>query len=107
MKDNPIPTRVLLTCKGAEPKIDLDTDSLDFEKLVVNQPRTKYIKMKNISEVNCKWALTGLDALPNVYKIEPVNGIIEKGKEQLIAVTFCSENQDKYPFQFKHETLFE
>ena len=47
MKDNPIPTRILLTCKGAEPKIDLDTDSLDFEKLVVNQPRTKYIKMKN------------------------------------------------------------
>ena len=100
MKDNPIPTRVLLTCKGAEPNVVIDTDSLDFEKLVVNQPRTKYLKMNNISEVNCKWALNGIETLPPVYKIEPTSGVIEKGKEQLIAVTFVSEEQDKYPFQF-------
>ena len=56
--------------------------------------------MKNVSEVNCKWALTGLESLPNVFKIEPVNGIIEKGKEVSIAVSFCSEKQDKFQFQF-------
>ena len=100
MKDNPIPTRVLLTCKGAEPNVVIDTDSLDFEKLVVNQPRTKYLKMNNVSEVNCKWTLNGIENLPAVYKIEPTSGVIEKGKEQLIAVTFVSEEQDKYPFQF-------
>ena len=56
--------------------------------------------MKNVSEVNCKWTLTGLEALPPVFKIEPVNGIIEKGKEVSIAVTFSSEKQDKFQFQF-------
>ena len=100
IEDNPIPTRVLLTCKGAEPKVDLESDNIEFEKLVINQSRTKYLKMKNVSEVNCKWALTGLETLPNVFKIEPVNGIIEKGKEVSIAVTFCSEKQDKFQFQF-------
>ena len=100
IEDNPIPTRVLLTCKGAEPKVDLESDNIEFEKLVINQSRTKYLKMKNVSEVNCKWALTGLETLPPVFKIEPVNGIIEKGKEISIAVTFCSEKQDKFQFQF-------
>ena len=100
IEDNPIPTRVLLTCKGAEPKVDLESDNIEFEKLVINQSRTKYLKMKNVSEVNCKWALTGLESLPNVFKIEPVNGIIEKGKEVSIAVTFCSEKQDKFQYQF-------
>jgi len=41
-----------------------------------------------------------LNALDFVFKIEPTNGVIEKGKEQLIAVTFCSDKQDKYSFQF-------
>ena len=100
IQDNPIPTRVSLTCKGAEPRVDIESDSLDFEKLVINQPRTKYLKLKNVSEVNCKWQLTGLETLPAVYKIEPQKGVIEKGKESLIAVTFCSEQQDKFPFQF-------
>ena len=103
IEDNPIPTRVLLTCKGAEPKVDLESDNIEFEKLVINQSRTKYLKMKNVSEVNCKWTLTGLDQLPPVFKIEPVNGIIEKGKEVSIAVTFCSEKQDKFQFQFNLE----
>ena len=103
IQDNPIPTRVMLTCKGAEPKVDIEVDSLDFEKLVVNIPRTKYLKLKNVSEVNCKWYLTGLETLPPVYKIEPTNGVIEKGKESIISITFCSDKQDKFPFQFNLE----
>ena len=93
IEDNPIPTRVLLTCKGVEPKVDLESDNIEFEKLVINQSRTKYLKMKNVSEVNCKWALTGLENLPNIFKIEPVNGVIEKGKEVSIAVNFVAKNK--------------
>ena len=73
----------------------LESDNIEFEKLVINQSRTKYLKMKNVSEVNCKWALTGLEQLPPVFKIEPVSGIIEKGKEISIAVTFSSDKQDR------------
>ena len=47
--------------------------------------------MKNVREVNYKWILTDLETSSTGFKLEPLNIIIEKGKEVLITVTFCSE----------------
>ncbi|MCQ2815786.1 MAG: hypothetical protein MJ252_00825, partial [archaeon] len=103
IENNPVPTRIALICKGAEPNVILEENLLDFDKLVINQLRNKPLVLKNQGEVNCKWNLSGLENLPEVFKIEPKSGVIEKGKEQHIQVSFCSEKQEKYDFTFNLE----
>jgi hydrocephalus-inducing protein len=98
IKDNPIPIRINLSCKGTEPRVDLETDTLEFEKLIVNQPLTKHLRLKNNSDVTCKWTLNGLNNIPPQFKFEATSGTIEKNKELLINVTFCSEKQEKFNF---------
>ena len=98
IQDNPTPVRVQLSCKGAEPKVEIGPDILEFEKLIVNQNCTKQIKLKNVSEVNCKWQLNGLQVVPPQFKFDNISGVVEKGKEYLINVDFCSEKQEKFAF---------
>jgi len=98
IKDNPTPIRIQLSCKGAEPKVEVGPDILEFEKLIISQTCTKQIKLKNVSEVTCKWQLTGLQTVPPQFKFDNISGVVEKGKEYLINVDFCSEKQEKFSF---------
>ena len=77
IQDNPTPVRVQLSCKGAEPKVEIGPDILEFEKLIVNQNCTKQIKLKNVSEVNCKWQLNGLQVVPAQFKFDNISGVVE------------------------------
>jgi len=98
IKDNPTPIKINLTCKGAEPRVEVEPDFIDFEKLIINQTLPKQIKLKNISEVNCKWQLSGIAQVPPQFKFDATQGVVEKGKEQVITVTFSSDKQEKFNF---------
>lgn len=100
IQDNPTPIQINLSCKGCEPKLEVEPDLLEFEKLIVNQASTKTIRLRNVGEVPCSWTFSvpNNTVIPPQFKFSSLNGTIEKKQEQVITVDFCSDHQEKFSF---------
>ena len=98
IKNNPVPIQIGLYCKGCEPKIDLDIENLEFEKLIVNQSSTKSFRLRNSGEIPCSWTISNSSQIPKQFVFIIVSGIIDKKQDVVINVNFSSDYQDKFQF---------
>ena len=64
IKDNPNPAIFKLSTLGALPIIELDTDKVDFDRLLLNQSREKTVTIKNVSAIPINWKLDNLETMP-------------------------------------------
>jgi hydrocephalus-inducing protein len=103
VKDNPLPVIIPLSCKGEKPVVELESDLLKFDRLILNQESTKQIVLKSRCTIDTLWKLNVGDKLPEEFTIEQTSGTLRPLEEKAIDVTFHAIKQAK----FQHKLTLE
>lgn len=103
LNDNPDPYIFNVQCEGVTPEISVSTRSIDFGNLLLGQSITKSIKVENTSKIPVKVFLTNVDTEKKQFKISITEFVIKQFEEQIIDITFCSEDQSKFESIFNIE----
>jgi len=90
-------------CEGVTPEISVSTRSIDFGNLLLGQSITKSINVQNTSKIPVKVFLTNVDPEKKHFKISITEFVIKQFEEQVVEITFCSEDQSKFESTFNIE----
>ncbi|PFH36000.1 hypothetical protein BESB_056510 [Besnoitia besnoiti] len=94
VKENPELTEIPLLARGALPKVSLDSDVIQFGRVLVGQTSTRVLTLKNVSPVPAKWSLLNLDSLQRALKIEPAtDGTLAAFEECRLSFSFFAAQQ--------------
>jgi len=103
IKDNPNPAVFNVSCAGSKPVVKIDNPSVQFDRLLLNKPAKRTLKLTNDCQIPVKWALKNLEELPQEFKISKIDGVLKPCQDVDIEITFTSEKQD----QFNHKLSLE
>ena len=97
VKDNPIPLILPLQCLGQKPEIQIvEGDTLNFDRLLLNQSMQKQIRIKNVSAIPIKWKLRDYEQLSEEFSVQNTFGELKPLQETLILVNFQALKQAKF-----------
>ena len=96
LKDNPNPTIFNLQALGAEPVVEVDQETVQFDRLLLTKKLTKTLTLKNVCPIPAKWKLTGVDALPEEFKVSEIEGKLNPCQEKVIEITFEAKEENKF-----------
>jgi len=91
IKDNPEPFSFGVVGYGCSPIVEVFPQTLDFERIIVNQHRSKQITLKNSGKVPSFWRLKGYQQLSPIVSFSSIEGIIQPGNISSIDVKFISK----------------
>lgn len=77
LKDNPNPTIFNIQALGAEPVIEVDTETVSFDRLLLGKKLVKTLTLKNTSPIPANWKLQGIDALREEFKVSHTSGTLK------------------------------
>ncbi|CAK0825377.1 unnamed protein product [Prorocentrum cordatum] len=102
VENNPVPVEFAICAIGAVPKVNLDTNEVDFDRLLLKQKATESLKLANVCAVPVKWRLKEpANGLPLQFDVEPMEGTLAVAEEQTISVTFQPEDSQSHNFLLK------
>jgi hypothetical protein len=81
LKDNPNPTVFSVQALGAEPVVDVDQEVVAFDRLLLGNKLTKTLTLKNVCPIPTNWKLSGVDALPEEFKVSHTSGTLRPCQE--------------------------
>lgn len=89
------------------PEIVFETDSLDFQRVIIGQRKTIYMRFENNKEVVVDWAmstradLTAANDKEGIrFTMSPTSGVIKPGQKQMIEYTFIPTSEKSYSHRF-------
>ena len=103
IKNNPVPVIFDIQCTGVKPTVEVDTTTVKFERLLLNQSTTEKLKIKNVCAVPVKWNLKGVEKLPEEFTIKQTNGLLRPTEEKIIEITFRALKQEKFEHMLELE----
>ena len=93
---NPRPMEIPFNCQGVKPTIELDTDLLDFEKLILNKTASRTFTIANPTQVAVAWKLLNAQELEAVdMKLDEYEGTIAPGEKKLVTLTYFALREAK------------
>lgn len=95
-RGNPKPFIIKMKSLGSKPEVRLNTNILQFERILLDKEITKTVKVVNEGTIPAKWSLKDIEELPGVFKISMTEGVLKPSKEATIEITFASSSQMKY-----------
>eukprot|EP00928_Gymnodinium_smaydae_P044401 TRINITY_DN29620_c0_g4_i1.p1 TRINITY_DN29620_c0_g4~~TRINITY_DN29620_c0_g4_i1.p1 ORF type:complete len:3072 (+),score=826.41 TRINITY_DN29620_c0_g4_i1:896-10111(+) len=102
--NNPTPIEFNICAIGAVPKVNLDTDELNFERLLVGQKASSILKIANVCAVPVRWKLQPSDAaagVPEPFAFDALEGTIGVAEERSVAVAFSAQKTESFEFVMK------
>ena len=93
LKDNPNPTIFHVQALGAEPVIEVDTETVAFDRLLLGKKLVKTLTLKNTSPIPANWKLQGIDALREEFKVSHTSGTLKPCQEQVVEITFEAKEE--------------
>lgn len=103
IKENPNPAIFNLKCTGVKPIIKVDNPIVQFDRLLLNKPAKRILKLTNDCQIPVKWELKSEEQLPEEFKISKLEGILKACQDVDVEIDFLSEKQD----QFNHKLTLE
>ena len=89
------------------PEITIPSDIIDFEKVIIGQRKTIFVRFENNKEVSCDWSLSTRTELVSItdkegvrFWMNPTSGLIKPGKKQMIEFTFIPLSEKAYTHKF-------
>lgn len=71
IRNNPTPVVFSLSCQGARPVLELSTQEIKFDRLLIGQQETRVCNLVNTTAIPVAWALSGTEQLTQEFKIQP------------------------------------
>lgn len=97
IKDNPNPVILPLIAEGTLPLIEMNPNTVDFERCLLKQSKSIDVVLTNNGKIPCEWAIKHNTHLgPNITLSENEGTILPKNSSTL-TVTF----QSAKPLQYK------
>jgi len=96
IKDNPNPTILNVQCLGAKPVVNVDTETVKFERALIGKNPQKDLTLKNDCAIPINWKLTGVDKLPEEFSVSPTEGTLNPCKDVQVSVNFNSVKEQKF-----------
>ena len=93
VKDNPEPMYLNIVAEGTIPTMALSTNTLDFEKLLIDQERSMKLTLKNTGKLPLHWRFKGENVLGNLFTFSALDGPLNPGATTLVTVTYSSPKQ--------------
>ena len=103
IKENPNPAIFNVKCSGAKPIVKVDNPTVQFDRLLLNKPAKRKLKLTNDCQIPVKWELKSEEELPEEFKISKLEGVLKACQDVDVEITFSSEKQD----QFDHKLTLE
>lgn len=103
IKDNPNPAIFKLQSTGAKPIVKIDNPIVQFDRLLLNKPAKRTLKLTNDCRIPVKWALKSETEQPKEFNISKTEGVLKACQGVEIEIIFNSEIQD----QFNHKLSLE
>lgn len=94
IKDNPNPAVFEVKCTGSKPVVKIDKPAVQFDRLLLNKPAKRTLKLTNSCQIPVNWALKSPNPIPAEFKISKMDGNLKPCQDVEIEVTFCSEKQE-------------
>jgi len=100
VEHNPEPVEFPISAIGSMPKVNLETEEVDFDRLLLKQRATNFLKFSNVCAVPVKWRLHPMseEGVPETFTIDAMEGSLAVGEERNVAVTFRAEEPETYTF---------
>jgi hydrocephalus-inducing protein len=76
IKNNPNPTIFALQAQGGEPIVEVDSEVVAFDRLLLGKKLTKTLTLKNVSPIPANWRLTGVKELPKEFQVSCTSGTL-------------------------------
>jgi hydrocephalus-inducing protein len=74
IKDNPAPVIFNVQCLGSKPLVEVDSDVIDFDRLLLDKTLTKSLTLKNVCAIPVNWELTGIEGLGLDFDVSKTTG---------------------------------
>ncbi|OHT12584.1 hypothetical protein TRFO_03593 [Tritrichomonas foetus] len=103
IKDNPEPFYVNFVGDSSQPSAETSTTSIDFEKLLVGNEKSKKFEIKNVGKLPLSWRLKGFQQLQPNVTFSILEGNLQHSKSVNIVVKFSSNK----PIQLKKPVQIE
>lgn len=103
IKENPNPAVFEVMCTGSKPIVKVDNPTVQFDRLLLNKPAKRTLKITNDCQIPVKWALNSSDEIPAEFKISKMDGTLKPCQEVDIEITFSSERQDVFSHKLSLE----
>ncbi len=88
IKENPEPIIFKVASDGVKPEIQLDTKTVNFEKVLLLRKESKTIYMRNQTLLPVLWKVTGVDLLGEDFTVSHDQGVIEAKSEFSLQIHF-------------------
>lgn len=100
VQHNPKPLEFPLSAIGSLPKINVETTEVDFDRLLLKQQATNFIRFSNVCAVPVRWCLRPPKdkAVPEPFLVEQMEGTLAVGDECSIGITFKAERAESHSF---------
>ncbi len=88
------------------PEISIETEQLDFGRVLVNQRKTVFLRFSNDKEVDCNWEIKKQGLNPSEKKDEsrfqllPQSGCIQPGQRTTVQLSFMPSQDKTYQYKF-------
>jgi hypothetical protein len=66
---------------------------VEFDRLLLEKSLTKTLTLKNVCAIPIKWKLSGIEGLPEEFKVSKSDGMIKPCKDEVIEITFSATKE--------------
>ncbi|XP_038153742.1 hydrocephalus-inducing protein homolog [Cyprinodon tularosa] len=91
IKDNPEPVLINFSCWGICPQLELETNNLNFGRILLRRIDRRRITMHNKTMLPLSWTLQGVDALGDEFMIHQEQGVIQPNSSFLLHAQFSAK----------------
>lgn len=96
IKDNPNPTILNIQCQGAKPIVNVDHETVKFERALIGKNPQKDLRLKNDCPIPVNWRLTGIEKLSKEFSVSPTEGMLQPCKDVQVHVKFDAKTEKKF-----------
>ena len=75
IKDNPNPTILQVQCLGAQPIVNVDQETVKFERALIGKKPKQELVLTNACSIPVNWKLTGVGELPEEFFVTKTTGL--------------------------------
>ncbi|CAM6101477.1 unnamed protein product [Calypogeia fissa] len=95
IKNCPEPLEYTVTCVVDTPRVELNSNVLDFQRVLIGKKRQEELIIRNISVLKLHWYTVGIEKMPATFSMSQTSGGLKAGESGTVFVAFKGAAEEK------------